>query len=299
MTMRARVRRQVMMCAALLLGSLASLHGAAARGETVTVTFESAPVRDVSLGSDFWVANEGFVTQGIGFTGEPYGGFVASQSTNLSGWGYFWVSGSPTAAEISAYANLPSGGGAGASPTFAVAYGASSTVNLPAGATVQSVKVANTATVFYSLRDGDQFAKPFGKVFDENVGENGAWLEGNVADWFKVTFTGYAGAGRSGAVTGQVDFYLADYRFSNSSEDYIVQDWTDVDLTALGGARSMGLEFSSSDTSTYSGVTYINQPQYVAFDDLTLVAVPEPSGAVLAACGAAAWIAWRRRARAA
>lgn len=297
MTVHELVRRRLVVLAALPLVSLAWLRGAAARAETVTVTFESAPVRDVSFGSGFWATNAGFVTQGVGFTGQPYGGFVASQSTTLSGWGYFWVSGSPNAAEISAYANLPTGGGAGGSQTFAVVSGDSSTINLPVGAAVQSVKATNTATAFYSLRDGDEFAKPFGKIFDENIGENGAWVEGNVPDWFKVTFTGYAGSGRTGVVTGQVDFYLADYRFSNSSEDYIIQNWTDVDLTALGGARSIGLEFSSSDTSTYSGATYINQPQYVALDDLTLVAVPEPTGVVLAACGAATLIAWRRRAR--
>jgi hypothetical protein len=283
-----------MMCVALPLGSLAWLLGPATHAETVTVTFESAPVRDVSLGSDFWAANTGFDTQGIGFTGEPYGGFVASQSTNLSGWGYFWVPGSPTAAEISAYANLPSGGGAGASPTFAVTSGTSSTINVPVGSSVQSVKATNTATTFYSLRDGDQFAKPFGKVFDENLGENGGWVEGSVPDWFKVTFTGYTGTSRTGTITGQVDFYLADYQFSNPSQDYIIQEWTAIDLTALGEVGSIGLGFSSSDNGSWG----MNTPAYVALDDL-VVSVPEPSGLLLAACGAAAWIAWRRRARAA
>lgn len=292
MTVHECVRRQVMVFVALLLGSLVWLHGGAARAETVTVTFESAPVRSVLEGSGYWATNAGFVTQGVGFTGHPYGGFVASQSTTLSGWGYFWVSGSPNAAEISAYANLPTGGGAGGSQTFAVASGGSSTINLPAGAAVQSVKATNTATAFYSLRDGDQFAKPFGKVFDENIGENGAWVEGNVPDWFKVTFTGYAGTGRTGVVTGQVDFYLADYRFSNSSEDYIVQNWTDINLTTLGEAQSIGIGFSSSD----NGLWGMNTPSYVALDSF-VVAVPEPSGVVLAACGAAALIAWRRRAR--
>lgn len=282
---------------AFSLGSLVSPHGAETRADTVTVTFESAPVRSVGLGGSFWNANDGFVTQGIGFSGQAYEGFVASQSTELSGWGYFYLPSTPTTAEISAYANPPTGGGAGGSQTFAVSSGASSTINLPAGSSVQSVKATNTATAFYSLRDGDQFAKPFGKVFDENIGENGAWVEADVPDWFKLTFTGYTGTSRTGTITGQVDFYLADYRFSDRSLDYIIQDWTTVDLTALGEVGSIGLAFASSDTATYSGITYVNQPTYVALDDL-VVTVPEPSTWAMLACGAAAWIAWRRRARA-
>lgn len=289
-------RRVAMALGAFSLGGLVSPHGVETRAETVTVTFESAPVRNVALGASFWNANDGFSTQGIGFSGRPWGGFVASQSTQLSGWGYFFVSGSPHAAEISAYANPPTGGGAGGSQTFAVASGASSTINLPAGSSVKSVKATNTATAFYSLRDGDQFAKPFGKVFDENAGENGAWVEADVPDWFKLTFTGYTGTSRTGAITGHVEFYLADYRFSDRSLDSIIQDWTTVDLTALGEVGSIGLAFASSDTVTYSGITYVNQPTYVALDDL-VVTVPEPSGIVLAVCGAAAWIAWRRRLR--
>lgn len=291
MTVHEFVRRRLMVLVALPLGGLLWLHGPWARAETVTVSFESAPVRSVGLGSGFWVGNGGFGTQGVGFSGQSWGGFVASQSTVLSGWGYFWVSGSPSAAEISAYANLPTGGGAGGSQTFAIASGGSSTINLPAGSSVQSVKATNTATAFYSLRDGDQFAKPFGKVFDENLGDNGMWVEGTVPDWFKVTFTGYTGTSRTGTITGQVDFYLADYRFSSSSLDYIVQDWTNVDLSALGEVQSIGLGFSSSDNGSWG----MNTPSYVALDDL-VVSVPEPSGFVLAGCGVVAWLI-RRRAR--
>lgn len=277
---------------AFSLGSLVSPHGAETRAETVTVTFESAPVRSVSLGSDFWTSNGGFSTQGFGFSGRSWGGFVASQSTQLSGWGYFFVSGSPTTAEISAYANPPTGGGAGGSQTFAVASGASSTINLPAGSSVQSVKATNTATAFYSLRDGDQFAKPFGKVFDENAGENGAWVEADVPDWFKLTFTGYTGTSRTGTITGQVELYLADYRSSDRSLDYIIQDWTTVNLTALGEVGSIGLGFSSTDNGRWG----MNTPSYVALDDL-VVTVPEPTTLALVATAAAVWLGRRRMQR--
>jgi len=267
------------LCSVVLSGNVET------RAETVTVTFESAPVRSVSLGSGFWATNGGFSDQGVELSGQSWGGFVASQSQELSGWGYFFVAGSPHAAEISAYANPPAGGGAGGSRTFAVASGNSSTVNLPAGSFVQSVKATNTATAFYSLRDGDQFARPFGKVFDEDS-EDGAWVDAGVADWFKVTFTGFSGVGRTGDVTGQVEFFLADFRFDNSANDYIIQDWTSIDLAPLGSARSIGLGFTSSDTGLYG----MNTPAYVALDDLTFVAVPEPSTLAIAA-GGLVWLA--------
>jgi hypothetical protein len=59
----------------------------------------------------------------------------------------------------------------------------------------------------------------------------------------------------------------------------------------LGDARSIGIDFASSDVGEWG----INTPTYVAIDNLTLVAVPEPSGIVLVSCAAVAW--WMVRSR--
>jgi hypothetical protein len=74
-------------------------------------------------------------------------------------------------------------------------------------------------------------------------------------------------------VTGTVEFYLADFRFSNNSLDYIVDQWTEVDLNRLGSAASIRLTFSGSDVGAFG----LNTPAYVALDQLRLTAVPEPS----------------------
>jgi len=74
----------------------------------------------------------------------------------------------------------------------------------------------------------------------------------------------------NGDYTGTVDFYLADYRFDNNSEDYIIDNWTWVDLSLLGDV--VGLEFSidSSDKEAFG----INTPAYFAMDNLNAVPIP-------------------------
>jgi hypothetical protein len=46
------------------------------------------------------------------------------------------------------------------------------------------------------------------------------------------------GLDATGASVGTVEFYLADYRFSNNALDYILEEWAEVDLTASWARRS-------------------------------------------------------------
>ena len=91
----------------------------------------------------------------------------------------------------------------------------------------------------------------------------------------------------SGTTTGSATFYLADFRDDAS---LIVDEWTGFSLTALGEARSILISFASSDVGAYG----INTPTYVALDDFTLAAVPEPGSLVLLACGVVAGLVARR-----
>ena len=174
------------------------------------------------------------------------------------------------------------GGGAGGTGKFAVAYwqnyDPAPRIVLPLGLRPEAVKLVNTTYTALTIRDGDP-----------NNFSNGEYETG---DFLSVTFTGNSQADGLGSTTGSATFFLADFRSGNS---FVVDQWTDFSLTSLGEARSIVIGFASSDVGPWG----INTPTYVAMDDLTLVAVPEPSGFVLAACGAAAWFAWRRRVRAA
>lgn len=208
-------------------------------------------------------------------------------STNATGWasstvqfgnnynssfGGFWngfsysnVNDAATSGFTNQYAAI-TGTGVGGSGIYAIGFsGSSAFFNLPSGYRAGSIQLTNTTYTYYSMRDGDLFAKKFGGV------------SGNDADFFRVTFTGYdqlqSDGAASGSTTGSVTFSLADFTFADNSLDYIINSWTPVDLTGLGQAKSIRLSFSSSDVGLFG----INTPTYLALDNLIIVSVPEPS----------------------
>lgn len=99
-----------------------------------------------------------------------------------------------------------------------------------------------------SMRDGDQFAKKFGGT------------SGNDPDWFKLTVFGYY---NGNLVSDSVEFYLADYRFSNNTQDYRVNTWEWVDLTTLGSLDSVSFKLSSSDVGSFG----MNTPAFFCIDE--------------------------------
>ncbi len=102
--------------------------------------------------------------------------------------------------------------------------------------TLTGLYVTNTTYAALSMKNGDAFAKKFG-------GSNG-----NDSDWFKLTINAYQNGNLK---TEKVEFYLADYRFNDNSQDYIVKDWTFVNLTSLGGLDSLKFTLTSSDTNQF------------------------------------------------
>lgn len=152
--------------------------------------------------------------------------------------------------------------------------------DLPTGHFAGSIRVTNATYPALSMLNGDAFAKRFGGP------------SGSEPDFFKVTFTGHSEHGAGGATTGSVDFFLADYRFPTSTDDYVVDTWDLVDLTSLGDARSIEVALESSDNGTFG----MNTPAYFAIDELSLTSAPEPNGiAVLALIGITASIRRHRK----
>ena len=153
---------------------------------------------------------------------------------------------------------------------------------LPAGSQIKSLHVTNTSYGALQMRDGDTFgiAKKFGGA------------DGNDADWLKLTAYGTDAAGQP--LGTSVEFYLADFRFSNNQQDYILDQWAAMDLTPLAAARRIYFNVSSSDT----GINGMNTPANYAIDDIELTAaVPEPSSLGLLMVGialAGAGLAMRR-----
>jgi len=188
-----------------------------------------------------------------------------------SGWSYSNITDNTTAGFGNQYSAFP-GQGAGNSTNYAIA---SQTivppiVELPADTAPLSIGLTNTTYAALSMRAGDSFAKKFGGA------------SGNDADWFLLKIIGLNEANQP---IGNVDFYLADFRFADNASDYIIDDWTTVDLSGLSTASKLTFELSSSDSSVFSGETYMNTPAYFAVDNLQLVAVPEPGALMLLAVG--------------
>ena len=207
----------------------------------------------------------------------------ATFNTNLfgPGWSYSNVNDSTTAGFTNQWAAYP-GTGFGGSGNYALANTFSPNgayINLSQSIAPIEVQVSNSTYAALSMRDGDGFGKKFG-------GDTG-----NDEDFFTVTFTGFSGLDKTGSETGRVDFYLADYRFSDNSQDYIIADWNAVDLSALGTVQSVAIGLASSDNGQFG----MNTPSYVAIDSLRFNSVPEPSGFILVPLGCVALLRRSKR----
>lgn len=225
----------------------------------------------------------GFSSRGVFFS-NSYIDFGGGFSI-WSGFSYSNITDTTTSGfgnQFAAY-HLPAGGG-DASSNFGVGFASvrgDGFISLPAGYRPTNVRLTNTTYAALSMRDGDSFAKKFGGP------------TGLDPDFFSVTFYGVDSGGLD---TGSVTFFLADYRAAGTVNDYVVSQWTTVDLSTLGeNTQRIEFDFASSDFGPFG----INTPTYVALDNLVLTAVPEPHLlALLGSIGAFAYCRRRRMAAA-
>ncbi len=115
---------------------------------------------------------------------------------------------------------------------------------------VSGFYICNNTYAYLSIRDGDAFSKKFGGI------------SGDDPDYFLLTVKKFLGGDLS---QDSINFYLADYRFENNNEDYIIDDWTWLDLSDLGAADSLYLSLSSTDNGQFG----MNTPAYFCIDNLT------------------------------
>ncbi|MGA0845349.1 MAG: DUF4465 domain-containing protein [Luteolibacter sp.] len=188
-------------------------------------------------------------TDGFG----SWSGFAISNHSDTTTAGF----GNP----YSAYA----GSGAGGSSNYAVGYYAayeeSTRIHLGAARSLAGLGawVTNTTYTALDMLNGSGFSKKFGGA------------DGSDPDWLKLTVTGYSG----GIPTGNaVDFYLADYRFTDNAQDCIIRDWTFVDFTPLGWVDELRISMSSSDNGAFG----MNTPSFFAIDNILDPLPPEMRG---------------------
>ncbi len=230
----------------ILLFSIALLIQLALTAQKVVAGFEDLGLPPNTFSRDAGTA--GYFSSGNVALPNTYDPIFASWSG--------WAISNTTDATTPGYTNESSaiaGGGAEGSAAYAVHYQfGPSTLALVQPGIVQGMYITNSTYAYYSMRDGDAFAKRFGGA------------TGSDPDFFLLTIRTI----RNGQVgADSVNFYLADYRFANHAQDYIVGNWVWVDLSALGEADQLLLTLSSSDV----GVFGINTPTYFCADKITTV----------------------------
>ena len=229
-------------------------------GNEVTVTVGTASFDDVTLGSNgYWTGEEGenemfsggwiftnYYSQDYSF----WGGFTASNHTDLTQTG------------MGAQYTAVTAGGYDGSTQYGVAYtmGAQTDVYASDGSTniITGCYVTNNLWAYQNIIEGDYSSTPFGGT------------TGNDPDWFKLTATGKNAAGQT---VGTLDFYLADYRFANNDEDYVIDTWEWFDLSSLGAVHTISFSLSSTKSNAYGMLT----PAYFCIDDFNGEAPTPPT----------------------
>lgn len=212
-----------------------------AAAQTTTADFESFEIEPESYlnGSD----QSGGFADGAIFLPNAFN----TEFSSWSGWAISTVSDNATPGFMNQYSAIAGGGHS--SETYATAYvSGESIVRLENNGSQEGMYVTNSTYAYFSMLDGDAFAKKFGGI------------AGNDPDFFLLTVRGY----QAGELTEpSVEFYLADYTFSDNSLDYIVDEWTYVDLSLLGAVDSLSFSLTSSDVGQFG----MNTPAYFCIDD--------------------------------
>ncbi len=113
---------------------------------------------------------------------------------------------------------------------------------------VRGMYVTNATYPALSMKYGDDNSKKFGGA------------DGNDPDWFKLSVWGML----DGQETDTIAFYLADYRFEDNANNYIVDTWTWLELSPLGKVDSLLFGLSSSDVGSWG----MNTPAYFCVDNI-------------------------------
>ena len=228
-----------------------------------TVRANITDFEDLTLGSEsYWNGSDssGGFTSGSSWFNNNYDITFGS----WDGFAYSNITDSATEGWAAQY-NSITGGGEGGSANYGVAYigfTENPSITFDTASNISGISVTNNNFAYYSMLNGDSFAKKFGGV------------SGDDPDWFKLTIEGFDTGDIS---TGTVDFYLADFRFTNNSLDYIVDTWQSIDLTSLGTVKSIEFSLNSTDVGEFG----MNTPAYFAMDTV----VPEPATLVLFGLG--------------
>ncbi len=228
---------------------------------TITFIFASLLLnaQTTSDFEDFNLPDESFLNGSDGNGGFSNGNIFLPNAydagfSSWTGWSISNTTDVTTPSFTNQYSAI-TGEGYEGSATYGVAYTAGGRTNVvlegaAAGAQVSGFYITNSTYASLSMQEGDGFSKKFGGA------------TGDDPDYFLLTIKKYENDELS---MDSVNVYLADYRFEDNSEDYILNEWTYVDLTSLGNADSLQFFLSSTDNGAFG----MNTPAYFCIDNFT------------------------------
>jgi hypothetical protein len=126
----------------------------------------------------------------------------------------------------------------------------------PSEVAVPGFFVTNSTYAYKTMKNGSAFSRKFGDTLNTGSGLQ----PGDYPDWFKFTVYGYKNGQKK---SDTVEFYLADFRFTDNSKDYILNTWEFVDCSGLGAVDSITFRLFSSDAGQFG----INTPTYFCMDN--------------------------------
>lgn len=218
-----------------------------------------ANMEDISIPADSFLNGQDMIAfyQSGNFT------FPVSYDSATDAWTGWAISNKvdTTSASFKNQFSSITGGGAGGSSNYAVSFGGQDFTTFASipnvlkleedaiGKPLKGVQITNGTYPYLSIKNGDGFAKKFGGA------------SGNDPDFFLLTIKAYY---NGVIVADSVDFYLADYRSADNTQDYIVDEWTFVDLSILGNVDSLIFILNSTDAGAFG----MNTPGYFCLDNL-------------------------------
>jgi hypothetical protein len=191
-----------------------------------------------------------------GFT--HYGRFFINdyntQWKSWSGWSLSNMTDDTTAGFGNQFSAKP-GHGISFTSNYMVASGNGAYIKLDSAMEISGAYITNSTYAYLDMRDGSGFSKKFGGA------------TGDDPDYFKLIIKGYNGSEE----VSTVDFYLADFRYSDNSKDYILDDWAFVDLDGEYDTNpkvdSIVFRYESTDVGEFG----MNTPATFCMDDLNAI----------------------------
>lgn len=184
------------------------------------------------------------VAQGFSFSHLPSG-----ENWGGTSWEGFTISKVATNDAADPFACVAKGGKKGEGTPYILAYYSaylgekSNVISFAVPSTPKFVYICQTSQVADVLTNGNAFARAFAD-----------------GDYLTLTIEAIDANGRA---TGQVEYFLADYRDGKKQQN---KGWEKVDLSSLGECSSLRFTMNSTDTGEWG----VNTPTYFALDGLTV-----------------------------